>query len=162
MMRRLSESICSVAHIEPVRDSTSEAEFFGGSHHDNFDAVDLCVIAQRDTLIREINPDSVESDLRDATRDAARVLYVEFIGRCTMAIADSRADTALPLFEASLQPCGACRFCCESNGWLRPTGCSRPCVSVICIFCSHCSNSGARFRPSSARRYRASWNDVLW
>ena len=41
-------------------------------------------------------------------------------------------------------------------------GRNRPSASVICMRCSHSSNSGARFRPNVSRRKRASWNDVLW
>src|SRR3989442_11717794 len=38
----------------------------------------------------------------------------------------------------------------------------RPSESVTCIFSNHASNSGARLRPMTARRYNASWKEVLW
>ena len=56
----------------------------------------------------------------------------------------------------SVQACKRARSGWTSNGWLRPTGCSLPSPSVIFIRCSHRSNSGARFKPSRLRRYRAS------
>ena len=41
-------------------------------------------------------------------------------------------------------------------------GASLPAPSVICMRCSHASNSGARLRPSVSRRKSASWKEVLW
>src|ERR1700731_3888578 len=54
----------------------------------------LCVIEQRDALLRGIKRDSVELDSGDPVRNAARVLDGDFIARSAMAVAHSKGGPA--------------------------------------------------------------------
>src|SRR4029450_10314340 len=49
-----------------------------------------------------------------------------------------------------------------SNRLAARVGSSMPSPSMSCIFSSQASNSGARLRPRTLRRYSASWYEVLW
>ena len=54
----------------------------------------LCIIEQRDTLLRGIKRHSVELDLSDPVRNAARVLDADFIARSAMAVTHSKSRSS--------------------------------------------------------------------
>jgi hypothetical protein len=81
MIRLLPEPICSLTHIDIGPVSREPGPGLRGAAQYNVDAMCLRVVGQRNTLLRGVDPVSIEFDLRDAARNTAWIVDADLIGR---------------------------------------------------------------------------------